>query len=849
MKISRTTLFCVILIHALLVAGCSGPANKAAGDDQQTKFVLPEGENMTASFTDSRLPGMKGVAENEKLKLFINEQTGEIAVINKADNEIFRSNPAERDSDPIASGVNKDLLSAQAALFFYNIYGQISSVNTCTDSAAYKQLAFRTLPGGVSVSYLLGTVEKTIDDMPKMISKKRFEQRLLSKVNKAQKKALSIAYREDKETGLYKRNDGLKGLQLKRALEAFEAAGYTTEDLAHDIAENNLDQEKPIPRLFRLSIEYVLDGDSLVVRVPVSGIRFPEEYPVNYITVLNFFGAGSVDERGSIFVPDGSGALIHFNNGKSEYPSYKQDVYGNDQTIDRTDFLKGDQTVRMPVFGIIKENSAFLGIIEQGASTASINADVSGRTNSYNCVYPSFYVVNKDDVTLNAPEQKWSLSKFQERPVKTDFVIRYVFLGGEDASYQGMARYYRKYLVENNMLSKNNKNQAAEDTAFYLQLIGSISKRKHFLGVPYQALEPLTTLEEAKFIISQLKRRNVNNIKLKYTGWFNGGYDHKAPKSISVDGAIGGTGGLAGFIAYARKENVSFYPDVALLSFKNTSGFSESNEAVRRITGAPVTIYPVDQAMNRRDRERIPAYLLSPRVLARYTESMLEGLEDLSITSISLRDLADQLNSDYRKNRMIDRTESESVSVQALEKIRQKTQNVMADGGNAYAWRFLTEITNAPLSCSNFKLEDESVPFYQMVIRGFIEYTGTPYNLSAYVNHRQYVLKCLEYGSNVFFAWIYESNDKVKDTEYDYLYSVYYNHWIDLAQEIYHEVNGALRHVENQGIIDHRKIADGVYKTVFENNVYIIVNYNRTPVSVDGVTVNGYSFKMGGGLS
>src|SRR5690606_1479258 len=147
---------------------------------------------------------------------------------------------------------------------------------------------------------------------------------------------------------------------------------------------------------FLASIEYVLDQDSLVVRIPSDSIQFPENYPVNKITPRSFFGGAGLEEEGSVFIPDGSGVLTHSNNGKVNYPAYKQDVFGVDQTMETTNTGTDEQNIRLPIFGMIYEEAAFLGVIEEGAAAATINADISGRLNSYNYVYPSFYVVNKD---------------------------------------------------------------------------------------------------------------------------------------------------------------------------------------------------------------------------------------------------------------------------------------------------------------------------------------------------------------------------------------------------------------------------------------------------------------------
>lgn len=62
--------------------------------------------------------------------------------------------------------------------------------------------------------------------------------------------------------------------------------------------------------------------------------------------------------------------------------------------------------------------------------------------------------------------------------------------------------------------------------------------------------------------------------------------------------------------------------------------------------------------------------------------------------------------------------------------------------------------------------------------------------------------------------------------KYDYLYSVYYSQWIDLAEQMYHDVNKLLTKVRNRQIVSHRKLEDGVYRTGYENGVYVIVNSN-----------------------
>ncbi len=115
-------------------------------------------------------------------------------------------------------------------------------------------------------------------------------------------------------------------------------------------------------------------------------------------------------------------------------------------------------------------------------------------------------------------------------------------------------------------------------------------------------------------------------------------------------------------------------------------------------------------------------------------------------------------------------------------------------------------------------------------------------NVSTYTNFRQYVLKCMEYGSNVYFTWIYKPNYMIKETEYDYLNSVLYSQWIDVAEQMYHDVNKLLTKVRNRQIVSHRMLEDGVYRTDYENGVYVIVNYNTVPVLINGNAIDAEGF-------
>ena len=73
--------------------------------------------------------------------------------------------------------------------------------------------------------------------------------------------------------------------------------------------------------------------------------------------LLENFGAASAQENGYLFVPDGSGALIYYNNGKTSRQSYTAQVYGADWSVnflsDQKPEYDTNLSIKLPVFGAV----------------------------------------------------------------------------------------------------------------------------------------------------------------------------------------------------------------------------------------------------------------------------------------------------------------------------------------------------------------------------------------------------------------------------------------------------------------------------------------------------------------
>lgn len=863
---SISILCCLILLFVVILPPSVGYAENAENADdaaniENTDVAENESESEEATDTEeavmpptsfpteteiSDIDDMELMASNEYLELYFNEKNAEFAVKEKENGYIWYSNPAERANDPIANPENKSFLSAQIALTYFNEKGQTVKFDTYKDSVVEEQFEFEKIDNGFKVVYTLGVEAKGIEQIPEKISKERFHSLILDKLSEDDRRDIEKRFKFVEEEDLYERRDGaFSDLTLARTLQYFEEVGYTEEDLAFDNAEHGAaDAELLAYPNFTLPFVVELDDDQLVVTIDGEELEYEESYPIHELHVLPFFGAASSDETGYMFVPDGSGALIELNNGKGAYEPFSEKVYGIDEVdpIRSTSRRTISESIRMPVFGLKQGDHAFFGIIEEGDAVGKINAEVADRVNSYNAVSSSFIFKQAEEITLQGGDQSNTVYAIQKGDFKETIKVRYAFLDKEAANYTGMANLYQQYLVDKHQLEPL---EAGEDIPFYLELAGAIWKKKFFLGIPYRSLQPLTTFEQGEKIVSELQDNNVNNIKLRFTGWFNNGINHKIPTKVKVDRVLGGKKGLEQFNEFLLDNNVELYPDVAFTNvYQNTFGFVPTKHASRHIRREVAERRPINPATFRRNPARSPYYLLSPDHLSRSVDGFISDYEKLNINNVSLRDLGEKINSDYREKKVINREQSKRITEEQLSKLNDKVPNMMGYGGNALLFPYVSDLINVPTTSSQFNITDKSIPFYQMVIHGYINFAGEPVNLAVDQNIAFHTLKALETGSNIYFSWFYEDGSMIKETEYNDLISSNYKLWIDEATAMYEEVNSILKEVRDKPITSHEELSRGVFETTYGNDFSIIVNYNNQSVDVDGMTIEAESYEI-----
>ncbi len=591
-----------------------------------------------------------------------------------------------------------------------------------------------------------------------------------------------------------------------------------------------------------IPVRYTIDGEGLSVEIRASEIQelFTERYVLASVSVLPFFGAGGLADDGYLFVPDGSGALIDFNNGKESASAYSANIYGDDTAISRAYLTTVTESVRLPVFGIKNGDYALLAVVEEGDASGKISASVSRKGNSYNYVY-SEMVFRRSEINAGGGELgSFSTMKFMDCYTADDvYRVRYFFLDGGDADYSGMARRYRSYLEERGELKAS---ALAAENPFVLDLYGAVPVEQVSMGITSDRTTALTTYRDALGLTEALGARGVESLVVNYQGAYKGGLDNVMPASAAAERTLGSSKDYAALISTLAERNIPLFIDTDFFSFHNDgSGFSTARDSVRSVYDSPVfqyeyginTFVPIPETRY---------WLLKPTLVPGLAEKFFASAGKLGIANLGFTVAADAPYSDFAPESAVTRTEAIDSICSILQTADERFDSVLVHAGNAYALGYADLVLDSPMDSSHYDMTDRAVPFYQIVTRGSVVNAIPSVNLSS--NRRASFLKALESGSSLCFTWIGEDVSVLEDTDYNYLFGADPSLWLDIAAEQYDEYRGVMDKIGSDRIESHRYVTEEVTETVYGSGSRIVINYSNSAYLFEGTEIPsmGYVF-------
>lgn len=809
------------------------------------------GEFQAISETKSDVADMVLAAENDTLKLYVNTSSGAVAVVDKRNGNITYSNPTDADEDSIASGTNKDYLKSQLIVDYFNTtrtQGTFDSYSYCAERG---QLEVESIANGVRFLYTMGDLSSETGIVPRYISADTLEN-VLSRMSEEGSTFTRKKYTESKVADNYYEllESAVKGAsQLRKLNNYFTEAGFTEEEYIAEMEGSGV--EGLIPISFEIPLEYRLNGDAVDVSIPLSEVKENGGGSIFRIQMLRYFGAAGTEEEGYMLVPNGSGSLINFNNGKTGTSPYSEYVYGLDPLSAEYTVRENTTDTKLALYGIFRKDSAVFATIEDGASYALLSAYVSGKVNEYNFVYPTFVVRGNDKLSMfGTTGNEADIPIVETNHYDANLTVKYTMLTEENADYSSAANYYRDRLVREGKLTA--EETTGDDLKFYYDVLGGVGMTKFFLGTQYQGMYAMTTFEEAEDIYTDLYDSGITKQVMNFQGWMNRGYYHDVANKIKIPHALGGKSDLEALSSRMAADGNTFYADVAFQKVTFISKrYSYGNETSRYYGAGYVAEFGLVNPATLRQTsglgyEENHYYLISPKFLHRYTDAFVKKIGKYDIGGISLRDLGNELHSDKKRTHIIDREAALDVVTAALGDMKNTGKNILLNAGNDYAFGYADDMINVPLSSNDYYIIDETVPFYEMLIHGYIDYAGSVINLSDTYEKSDIVLNLVENGAAPHFMFSWENSSDIKTTALNRFYSTFYENWKDDAVAIYNEVNGALKYVTGAAMIKHETLDSGVKAVTYSNGVVIYINTGNSDKTVNGVTVPAKGYLVGG---
>lgn len=829
-------------------------------------FVVLNYKNVEEEEPVIRVNGFDGITddivmENDKLIFTMNPKTTQFSVQVKGTDKIWYSNPEGAEADPLALANEQYNLQSTLLMTYSQSTGLKTDFNSYEYSVEKGLYEIEATDNSVRVKYSIGKIDRefiipavcTVDEFNAWLEKMEkkdgntFRQFYMKyDINKLGKKddkdALLETYPILAEQPIYALSDGAS-VAVKEKLEGvFERAGYTMDEYNRDKERRAGETENENP-VFNVEMIYTLDGEDLVVSVPLSKLEFQKKYPIYTLSVLPYFGAGTKEQEGFLLVPEGGGALINFNNGKENQAAYYANVYGWDMALSRKAIVNNTRAY-FNAFGISHEDGSFLCILESGAPYAAIQADIAGITkgkklNSYNTVNAIYNISLREEYDVGDIANSQVFVYLEDIPDET-IVQRYCF--SNETDYSDMALEYREYLMNRypGVLTANT------DTSVpvAIEVVGAVDKVKQILGVPVSRPLELTTFEEASEMLTTIYNEGMKNMSVKYTGWSNGGVNQKIMKKAKVVSALGNKKDLKNLSDTLSGMNVDFYLEgVTNYAYDSglLNGFFSFTDAAKTLAKQRAVI-PVYSQVTYSKRDGVDDYYLLHADLIDETTDVLSQAAAGFNAGVAFRDIGEDLSSDFYKKAPVSRQQAMERQVAKLKQISDAGQKICINMGNNYAAVYSDLITNMDLQGTSYTILDRSVPFYELVLHGYVDYTGDPLNLAG--NFEEELLNSVEYGAGLQFSLMKESPFTLQKTLYTEYYGSDYDAVHDKMMDVYNRYNAELGHTFNQEMTDHFICSQDVSCTVYKDGTKVYVNYGYNSASVDGVTVPARDYKV-----
>lgn len=594
---------------------------------------------------------------------------------------------------------------------------------------------------------------------------------------------------------------------------------------------------------FSVTVDYILDGKNFSVVVDPRKMSDDGENYITAVSVMPFIcGVENDNETDWLFMPDGEGSVIKPKTMSQMGVEGNKKIYGEDLSVRQFNYQAISQQVNMPVFGVSKENGGLFAIVSSGAEQTELCWNMGSSSVGYSSLYPKYRL--RGYSTIKTPENfLWTslnyIKLFDESVTEKVFRVDYTTLKAEENSLIGMAKVYKEYLEKEHNLSKSNVKQVVADYKF----IGAIQNPAFVLGIPTTELLALTTTKDVEKIISDISGKIGNNFSVNLIGFGKSGVDvGEIGGGYTVASKLGGKKGLKKLGTYLTQNNIKGYMDFDIISYsKSGSGFSYNNDSAT-LTNGPSAIYNDYNSVGHGEIEK-NYHILSRKLLPDAVMKVIERKDMLAGLGVSFNTLSSSIYSDYSYNDFRNCKNMASDVKSLLSAVRKQKISVKSASANDYAACISDVLTDCPISTSKYDFETYSVPFYQMVFRGYKPMSSVSINLTH--EEDDSILSCVESGTAPSYTIIAKYDNDLRNSNYSFIYGSVYNENTEYYTSSVKATEEYFNSIDGQGITDYIVLNKDVRITKYSNGVYVVVNYGDSDYQSEYGLVNANDYITG----
>lgn len=585
------------------------------------------------------------------------------------------------------------------------------------------------------------------------------------------------------------------------------------------------------------TVAVTLTDQGITVDVPQESIvEEADRYKLSSLYIYPFLGHTLLGEReGYMMIPDGSGALIHLDdkNGKFRQP-YSKMIYGENVGVDdpfvlslfnRMNPFNDTENILMPVYGMVHTDTevGFLGIIEEGQYSAKLEAYPNGAILPYNWITSKFIYRQ----VYNQPTSQESGTMVVRQRTRNNFDVKvhFQFVSGESANYMGLAKTYRDYLLNENLL------EPKEDT---FQLRVDFLGAEIEDGLIFKKDVPMTTFQEAYDILMSIQSTGRDQLMTIYTGWQEKGpYGGLPIRQVKANSSLDNDLSLSAFESALNEAAIDLYLEHDGLRI-NTEELKNTRLKVMR------------KFNKRRYEEEVYGNVydtfnyLHPDSTEKLLMDLQEDYLDQDIQGVMLSGITHTLFSFSEGSREYDRITTKNTYQPIVESYNEQF-NLVLDQPFSYLWDNTKAFVNAPMASSNYVFTDEDIPFLALVLKGVMPMYSEYINFQA--NQEEFFLQLVEQGINPSFLITEEAPQALINTNSSWVYSSSYDRYEETINAYYDELSAV--HAEVKGAqIDNYERAGKLTTVTYDNGIVVHVNYSDQALNIGTETVEPLSYKV-----